>query len=572
MRMTLISCLVLSVGLIGFQCLYAHDEAFPLPSGKINEYPFNMVGKIASGDLFSGSGTAISQKVVLAAAHSFFDKKALDWEPGPFQWNRRHSPSNRNYDISTRSYRYFSDYAEAVRQFNPGEGESSFEEFNRDVITLIFFEDVANGGHAGWSRYSLDDDSDKMIVGYPNLNYSNDDLRRHRMHSTSLSGSRARYRLSYYDDGLGSDIIRIYHTYDLSSGPGSSGGPVFGLIDFSTGTDWGVVGIHVGGIIGESALAVGIDQDVYDLIKEAELATDSVLPDDHGDSRKASTMIELNHHIPGNLEIEGDVDYFRFSIHSAGTVTIFTTGITDTFGMLQNSLGNLVVANDDGGTGENFSITRALDPGTYYIGVNDFSNNETGPYSLHVDFNKATNSSELVLSGSGIVVGEDIQHPSGTIFDQVLLTGPYIKLQAKPEQITRVSFLDENEDIVQVEFYGTGTFTVTLDSATFLPAALPPRYNQQVEYVTGKPSMVIEGADSSTFFSIFTVGRINAVNQALFPKGQVYDAEADVTLVEVINSTGFGGMQFSNAVFFGKHRKSRSKRPWDTHSGALNDW
>ena len=63
--------------------------------------------------------------------------------------------------------------------------------------------------------------------------------------------------------------------------------------------------------------------------------------------------------------------------------------------------------------------------------------------------------------------------------------------------------------------------------------------------------MVIEGADSSTFFSIFTVGRINAVNQALFPKGQVYDAEADVTLVEVINSTGFGGMQFSNAVFSG---------------------
>ena len=63
--------------------------------------------------------------------------------------------------------------------------------------------------------------------------------------------------------------------------------------------------------------------------------------------------------------------------------------------------------------------------------------------------------------------------------------------------------------------------------------------------------MVIEGADSSTFFSIFTVGSINAVNQALFPEGQVYDAEADVTLVEVINSTGMGGMQLSNTVFSG---------------------
>jgi len=111
--------------------------------------------------------------------------------------------------------------------------------------------------------------------------------------------------------------------------------------------------------------------------------------------------------------------------------------------------------------------------------------------------------------------------------------------------------MDEDEDIVQIEFSGNGTFTVTLDPATFLPPAIPPRYNQAVEYVTGKPSVVIDGADSNTFFSIFTVGMINAVNQALFPEGQVYDAEADVTLVEVTNSTGMGGMQLSNTVFSG---------------------
>ena len=39
-------------------------------------------------------------------------------------------------------------------------------------------------------------------------------------------------------------------------------------------------------------------------------------------------------------------------------------------------------------------------------------------------------------------------HPSGNIFDQVLLTGQSIKLQAKAGQITRVSFMDEDEDIV----------------------------------------------------------------------------------------------------------------------------
>ena len=161
----------------------------------------------------------------------------------------------------------------------------------------------------------------------------------------------------------------------------------------------------------------------------------------------------------------------------------------------------------------------------------------------------------LVLDGSGDIAGENIQHPNGNVFDQILLTGESIQLQARPNQITRVSFMDVNEDIVQVEFSGNGTFTVTLDPATYLPPAVPPRYNQAVEYVTGKPSVVIDGADANTFFSIFTVGRINAFNQALFPEGQVYDAQADVSLVEVVNSTGLGGVQLSNTVFSGSTGK-----------------
>ena len=157
----------------------------------------------------------------------------------------------------------------------------------------------------------------------------------------------------------------------------------------------------------------------------------------------------------------------------------------------------------------------------------------------------------LVLSGSGDVVGEDIMHPSGNVFDQVLLTGESVNLRAKVDQITRVSFLDENEDIVQVEFSGSGSFSVNLDPNTFLPPASPTKYNQEVQYVAGRPSVLIDGADSNTFFSIFTVGSINAVNQALFPEGEVYNAEANVTLVEIINSTGMGGMQLSNATFSG---------------------
>ena len=162
---------------------------------------------------------------------------------------------------------------------------------------------------------------------------------------------------------------------------------------------------------------------------------------------------------------------------------------------------------------------------------------------------------EVILEGEGDVVGENIQHPNGNVFDQILLTGKSIKVQAKPGQITRVSFLDENEDIVQAEFSGAGDFTITLDPETFQPAALPARYNQDVKYVTGKPSIVVDGADASTYISLFTVGRLNAVNENLFPEGQEYDAKADVKLVEVTNCSEIGGMLMGNAEFSGKSGK-----------------
>ena len=205
-----------------------------------------------------------------------------------------------------------------------------------------------------------------------------------------------------------------------------------------------------------------------------------------------------------------------------------------------------------GATGSTFNSGSLTESKSYWVQV---SNSDGSANSETAVITVAAPAVPLVLEGTGDIAGENIQHSNGNIFDQILLTGESIQLQARPNQITRVSFMDEDEDIVQVEFSGAGSFTVTMDPTTFLPPALPLRYNQEVMYVKGKPSVIIEGADSSTFLSIFTVGSINAVNQALFPEGQVYDAEADVTLVEVINSTEIGGMQLSNTVFSGSTGK-----------------
>ena len=156
---------------------------------------------------------------------------------------------------------------------------------------------------------------------------------------------------------------------------------------------------------------------------------------------------------------------------------------------------------------------------------------------------------DLIVDGSGEIVGTNISHPNGNIFDQILLSGESVKVRADTDQISRVSFLDLNDDIVQVEFFGSGLMTVIMDPETFAPPALPVKYNQEIEYVKGRPRILIEGADANTFISIFTVGKINAVDQNLFPQGVVYDAVADVSLLEVVNSLSMGGILCANSRF-----------------------
>jgi len=157
---------------------------------------------------------------------------------------------------------------------------------------------------------------------------------------------------------------------------------------------------------------------------------------------------------------------------------------------------------------------------------------------------------DLIVEGSGYMVGENITHANGNVYNQVLLTGQSITLQSEGTEITRVSYIDVNDDIVQIEFSGNAVVTVTLDPETFEAAAPPIKYNQpSVNYVKGRASITVEEADESTFISIFTVGPINAVNQALFSENAVYDGMADVSLLEIINSKGFGGILCANTRF-----------------------
>lgn len=154
------------------------------------------------------------------------------------------------------------------------------------------------------------------------------------------------------------------------------------------------------------------------------------------------------------------------------------------------------------------------------------------------------------VSGEATEIGPDIRHPNGRIMDQILLEGEAAMITAELGQTTRLSYIDLDDDIVQVEFTGAGTLAIRLDGASG-PAA-PVRYRQPgVAYMKGHATIVVTGANETTHLSVFSVGRANAVDQSLFRDDTTYDGVADLARIVIIRSSGnFGGLRCANVNFF----------------------
>jgi hypothetical protein len=153
------------------------------------------------------------------------------------------------------------------------------------------------------------------------------------------------------------------------------------------------------------------------------------------------------------------------------------------------------------------------------------------------------------LAGDGKIVGTNIRHPNGNIYDQMQPTGFGMSATAEPGEVLRISYCDETDDIVQVEFSGAGTLSLLVVGGG--PPAEARSYNQPgVQYVRGHAHIVIGGADESTNVAVFTVGRVTAVNQTLFRDDVAYDGVADVASLAIVSRNGkFGGIYGGNANF-----------------------
>lgn len=164
------------------------------------------------------------------------------------------------------------------------------------------------------------------------------------------------------------------------------------------------------------------------------------------------------------------------------------------------------------------------------------------------------------ITGAGEEVLSNVVLPNGNVCDQVLMTGASVTVTANPGQITRVSFLDLDGDIVQAEFSGAGTLTIALDPDSYKGPAEAANYRQPgVRYVSGLASFTIEGSDATTNVSIFSIGTDNAHNKAanpIFADGKTGgNHTADVTRLTIVanplnpNGSTFGGIRAGNAIF-----------------------
>ena len=157
------------------------------------------------------------------------------------------------------------------------------------------------------------------------------------------------------------------------------------------------------------------------------------------------------------------------------------------------------------------------------------------------------------VTGGGEEVGSDISY-QGNTYDQVLMQGAAVSVEADPGQIVRVSWIDGNGDITQGEFSGAGTFTVSLDD--FGAAAEPENYNQPgVEYASGLASITIEGSNSSSNVSVFTVGPTTSHNFGALDTGADLDGVADIARITIVadpsqpGGSTFGGIRTANAMY-----------------------
>ncbi len=199
----------------------------------------------------------------------------------------------------------------------------------------------------------------------------------------------------------------------------------------------------------------------------------------------------------------------------------------------------------------------------------------------------------LLLSGDATATDHATDHKdiTGVVntyngFEQSSLVASYA---ATPGELTRVSFLDPDGDVVFAEFGGNGKLTISFEQHE---SAQPSPYLQSTTwYSQGLATLSVSGGDESTFLSVFSLGndplRVDVTiidGDSDDPTNASFEGAnfmADIRAVEVLGAGGqvnhFGGLGLANTNFRGTGRFWRREADRGDRAGCQNppvpaDW
>ena len=126
--------------------------------------------------------------------------------------------------------------------------------------------------------------------------------------------------------------------------------------------------------------------------------------DDHSGYPPFGDLLALNGTATGVINPGGDTDAFVIKVVEPGTLTLESSGSTNTLGRLRDTDFNIIAENDNSsGSNSNFRIQKAVVPGTYYLRVFGGDVVTTGPYSVKSSFTPsgaAENAKSLAFRGT----------------------------------------------------------------------------------------------------------------------------------------------------------------------------
>lgn len=145
------------------------------------------------------------------------------------------------------------------------------------------------------------------------------------------------------------------------------------------------------GSVAAQSLLYASSGHVSNLSAAGRLAVSRAAGDLHGNSIVYATTLAIGREQAGWIYPAGDIDVFGVKLRESGTLTVYTTGSTDTSGELQPGAIDIdayapFYTDNYSGEGTNFRMEADVaDGGYYYISVAGVDA-ATGSYTLHTEF------------------------------------------------------------------------------------------------------------------------------------------------------------------------------------------